>query len=68
MSDPDGYWDHVPHHYYRDHDTMSWGVRNNGWPVVTGLDKSIAAAVACLLNGDVELARMFLSGLPDKMP
>ena len=61
--------------YYRDHENGAWGVAraNNpqsvaGDPLVTGLDKSIAASVASLLNGKVGTARSLLARLPDCMP
>jgi hypothetical protein len=62
-----------PFHYFRDHaDSGAWGVADSrSTPrtiVAVGLDKSVAAATACLLNGDLASARSFLENLPDQMP
>jgi hypothetical protein len=68
---PRNYWGRAMHYYARDHDCMAWSVRKgdeNFVPIATGLDKSVAAALACLLNGDIAFARWFLEGLPDTMP
>jgi hypothetical protein len=57
--------------YFRDHDNGAWGVRTGsphdvaGDLVVTGLDKSVAAAIACLIRGDISGARSLLEHLPD---
>jgi hypothetical protein len=70
ITTPDDYWSEARHHYYRDHDdTGAWGVKDgaNGRVIATGFDKSVAAAVACLLNGDIALARSFLDRLPDRI-
>jgi hypothetical protein len=64
-----------PHHYFRDHyiqghtGSGAWGVRNarTGVTLAVGLDKSVAAALACLLNGEIAEARSLLEGLPDQM-
>lgn len=56
----------IEHWYFRDHDAPGWGVKRgqagavDGITVVTGLDKSIAAAVALLLDGKVRQARGLL--------
>jgi hypothetical protein len=58
-----------PFHYYRDHaDSGAWGVRDarSGTSLAVGLDKSVAAAIACLLNGDIATARSLLDHLPDQ--
>jgi hypothetical protein len=60
-----------PFHYYRDHaDSGAWGVRDarSGTSLAVGLDKSIAAAIACLLNGEVSWARSLLEYLPPRLP
>jgi hypothetical protein len=61
--------------YFRDHDNGAWGVRMAadehdvaGDFVVTGLDKSVAAAIACLLSGDIAGARSLLAALPERIP
>jgi len=65
---PANYWSTARHCYFRDHETMTWGVADvTDHRILSGVDKSIAAAIACLLNGDVAVARLFLDGLPDKM-
>jgi len=63
-----------PHYFFRDHDTPGWGVARahsatsaSGDTIVTGLDKNVAAAIACLLNGDIDDARILLHTLPDHM-
>jgi hypothetical protein len=59
-----------PYHYFRDHeDSGAWGLRDarTGVTLAVGLDKSVAAALACLLNGDVASARSLLEYLPDQM-
>jgi len=61
--------------YFRDHDTGAWGVKVAKNPydvagdlVVLGhLDKSVAAAVAELLNGNIAHARSLLATLSDQM-
>lgn len=77
---PKDYWSTARYGYFRDHGSMSWGVvrglggchmaRPDGGDgiIVTGLDKSVAAAVACLLNGDIAYGRLYLDHLPEKLP
>ena len=64
---PDDYWTTRRHYYFRD--LPAWGVRDakRNAVVVSGLDKSVAAAVACLLNGDIAYAGLFLAYLPEHL-
>lgn len=63
---PPGYWGQVRFFYFRD--PPAWGVREAGGALIArGLDKSVAAAVACLLNGDLDLAAVFLEALPARL-
>jgi hypothetical protein len=65
---PEGYWGRVKYWYFRDHETSgAWGVACAARHVAIGLDKNTAAAIAMLLNGDIDHARDMLAGLPDKM-
>ena len=54
------------HWYFRDHETPGWGVKRGevgaveGVTLLTGLDKSIAATIAALLDGDITRARGLL--------
>jgi hypothetical protein len=68
----DEYWSTARHFYFRDHASPGWGVGDGkggtGPVLITGLDKNIAAAIACLLNGDVGRAKAHLGPLPEKMP
>jgi hypothetical protein len=68
---PGGYWGDakLAYHYYRDHvDSGAWGVRHkDGRIVAVGLDKSVAAAIACLLNGHVVMAQLFLQGMSEQL-
>jgi hypothetical protein len=57
------YWAQARHTYFRDHAISgAWGVRDNhsGRVFAVGMDKTYAAAFACLLNGDIEHAKALL--------
>jgi hypothetical protein len=59
-----------PCYYFRDHAVSgAWGVRDarTDETLAVGLDKNVAAAVACLLNGEIDIARSLLKGLPSTM-
>jgi hypothetical protein len=58
-----------PYHYFRHHPT-GWGVRDarDQSTLAVGLDKNVAAALACALNGDIRSARDLLDHMPDQMP
>jgi hypothetical protein len=59
-----------PYHYFRDHDVSgAWGVRDARTDVVlaVGLDKTVAAAIAHLLNGEIAFACSLLETLPGTM-
>lgn len=56
---PKNYWEKARFYYFHDNDG-AWGVATEGMPIHCGMDKTDAAAAACLLNGDRELARSLL--------
>ena len=59
-----------PYHFFRDHeDSGAWGLQDSRTAAIlaVGLDKNIAAAAACLLNGQIAGARNLLESLPDQM-
>jgi hypothetical protein len=59
-----------PYHYFRDHeDSGAWGLQDGRTAEIlaVGLDKNIAAAAACLLNGEIADARSLLEDLPSQM-
>jgi len=60
---PPDYWSKARYFYWRDPEGK-WGVRDSTYDnriIEMGLDKNDAAAVACILNGDRELARTLLT-------
>jgi hypothetical protein len=59
------YWSKVRFYYFHD-DAGAWGVRDaegDHGIVIDGLDKNIAAVIACLHNGDIAHAIDVLRGL-----
>ena len=56
---PEDYWDKARFYYFRDNDG-AWGVSDRGTTIQTGMDKNDAAAAACLLNGNRDLAKSLL--------
>lgn len=68
---PPGYWRSAKYHYFHDHDVNGgWTVedRISRFPLAGGLDRNVAAAIACLLNGDIDLAMLFLHDLMAVLP
>ena len=58
---PDNYWGPARHIYFRDHENGGFGVMDGQTVLLKGpLDKSHAAAIALILNGDGHLARGLL--------
>ena len=58
---PDNYWGPARHIYFRDHENGGFGVMDGHTVLLKGpLDKSYAAAIALILNGDGHLARDLL--------
>lgn len=57
---PPDYWEKARFYYFHDNDD-AWGVSDRGVPLHHGMDKNDAAAAACLLNGDRNLAKSLLS-------
>lgn len=58
---PEGYWDTAVHSPFFDARTRTWGVTDQypkpiTDPLIIGLDRSVAYAIAFLLNGDADLA------------
>jgi hypothetical protein len=61
MAFPNEYWGQARHIYFRDHENGGFGVMDGTTVLLKGaLDKSHAAAIALILNGDGHLARDLL--------
>jgi len=57
------YWDGSKHHYFFNHHDRAWDVRNRDTDriVMEGLDMNLAAAIACLLDGQTDLAALYIA-------
>lgn len=61
---PADYWSKARFWYCRAPDRHPWGVDSSDFDVtLPGLDKNDAAAIACILNGDHDLALSLLESL-----